>query len=297
MIPVKSFLVLLLTWCFIPAENAVKADPDLICSGLDYFGATAVKIGDYLQIKYLEMGGIVEVRDEKCFNCKFLPNHNWRGFFFIAGNVIIQDLPERKLFISLGYEHESAHPTMGIKKSPVNAFEALYDDIYRNINFNSLLIRYNQLHLIGQNVLSGRFDFQFYFNANNTPELPGNTSSVGHGLSLGLEYRRNINKLISVYLSAFDRFIFNGKKEKKDWIYYNNGNSVTLRETTYPIIKEVNTITAKTGLLLHWNKIKRNIDVYFGVLYGNVFGFVDSRDKRLRISGGIRIYRQDMPLQ
>jgi hypothetical protein len=65
MIPVKYFLVLLLTWSFIQAENAVKADPDFICSGLDYFGATAVKIGDCLRLKFLETGGFVDSRDKR----------------------------------------------------------------------------------------------------------------------------------------------------------------------------------------------------------------------------------------
>ncbi len=294
MLPVKSYLVLILLWCFLHAENAVKADPDFICSGLDYYGTTAVKIGDYLQLEFLEIGGIVEVRDEKYFNRKFFPNHNWRGFFYLAGNIPIQEVTGRKVFITLGVEHESAHPTMGIKKSPTNYCEALYDDVYRNINLNSLLVRYNRVHLIGKNGFSGRLDYQLYLLANNTPELPGNTSSAGNGLSLGLEYRRTLSEPVSVYCSLFDRFIFNGHKKKKDWIYFNEGDTVVLRETTYSIIKEVNTLSAKTGLLLHWNKIKRNIDIHVGVLYGNIFGFVDSRDKRLQFSGGIRIYRQDL---
>ncbi len=186
---------------------------------------------------------------------------------------------------------------MGIKKASTNAFEKIYDDNYRNINLNSLVTRYNRINLFGQNCISGKFDYQFYFKANNTPELIGNTSSVGHGLSLGLEYIRNVNDLVSVYISAFDRYIFRGRKKTTGPVYFGKDATFEQRKATYPIINEVNTITGKTGLLLHWNKIKRNIDIYCNILYGNIFGFVDSRDKRLRVSGGICIYKQDIPTQ
>ncbi len=271
------------------AEHTVNADPDLAASGFEFNGATAIKIGDYLQLKFLETGGFLEVRDEKCFNCKFLPTHNWRGLFFCYANITTENSEDKKIVISLGYEHESAHPTMGIKKTTTNAFEKIYDDVYRNINLNSFMARYSRHHIFGRNLLFGKFDYQFYFKANNTPELPGNTSSIGHGLSFGVEYIREINTILSLSISVFDRYIFKGQKKKTAMIYFGNGADFEQRETAYPIINGMNTVTAKTSLLFNIPKIKRHIAIYGSILYGNIFGYVDSRDKRHRIACGIYI--------
>lgn len=283
---VKTTLVIILLVCGILfAENSVKADPDYTFTGFEYARITIVKIGDYLNLKYLQSGGFIEVRDEECFNYKLIPNHNWRGYFFLYSNIITKNNPEKKVLLNIGYEHESAHPTMGIKKSTTNPYEKIYDDQYRNINLNSLLLRYNRISFFGQNTFSIKFDYQFYFSSNNTPELTGNPYTISHGLSLGMEYTRRINELIDIYISAFDRYIFKGRKDCKDNIY--KGDSVV--NISYPIINEVNTVTAKTGLLFNMNKIKRQAEVYFSILYGNIFGFVDSRDKRFRLSGGVCI--------
>ena len=174
---------------------------------------------------------------------------------------------------------------MGVKKSTTNPYEKIYDDQYRNINLNSLLLRYNRISFFGQNIISTKFDYQFYISSNNTPELAGNPYSNSHGLSLGLEYTRRINNIISFYVSTFDRYIFEGSKKYTGNIYKGNDTLYI----SYHIIREVNTITAKTGILFNMNKIKRQAEVYFGILYGNIFGFVDSRDKRFRVSGGVCI--------
>ncbi len=286
---VRSLLFICISLGMSYAENDINADPDLVGSGFEFNGATAIKIGDYLQLKFLETGGFLQVRDEKCFNCKFLPTHNWRGFFFCYANLTTEDTEQKKIVISLGYEHESAHPTMGIKKATTNAFEKIYDDVYRNINLNSFTARYSRYHLFERSLVLGKFDYQFYFKANNTPELPGNTSSVGHGLSLGIEYIREINNVLSLSVSVFDRYIFKGQKEKTAMVYFGKGADFEQRQTAYPIINEMNTFSVRTSLLFNIPKIKRHIAVYGSFLYGNIFGFVDSREKRMQGACGVSI--------
>lgn len=281
----NTIIALLLVSSILHAENSTKADPDYTFTGFEYAGATVVKLGDFVKFKYLKAGGFIEVRDEKYFNTKFAPNHNWRGFFFLHSKITTKDNPDKKIFLNIGYEHESAHPTMGIKKSTTDPYIKLYDGQYRVVDLNSLLIRYNRMHFLNQNILSLKFDYQFYFYSKNTPELKNKTRSVSNGLSLGLEYTRTINDYLNFYIATFDRYIFKGRKKITGDIYKGND---TLH-IAYPIINEVNTISAKTGLALNLSKIKRQVEVYCSILYGNIFGFVDSREKRLRVAGGICI--------
>lgn len=281
----NTIIALLLVSLNLPAENTTKADPDYTFTGFEFAGATSVKLGDYVKLKFLEMGGFIEVRDEKHFNNKFAPNHNWRGFFFLHSAITTTDNPDKKIFLNIGYEHESAHPTMGIKKETTDPYIKIYDGQYRVIDLNSLLLRYNRIQLFNQNTISIKFDYQFYFYTKNTPELTDSTRSISNGLSLGLEYSMAINDYLNFYISAFDRYIFKGKKKASGDIYI--GNDTLYKK--YPIINELNTITAKTGVALNLSKIKRQVEIYCSILYGNIFGFVDSREKRLRVAGGICI--------
>lgn len=281
----NTIIALLLVSLHLHAGNSTKADPDYTFTGFEFTGTTVVKVGDYVKFKYLKAGGFIEVRDEKYFNTKFAPNHNWRGFFFLHSTITTKDNPDKKIFLNIGYEHESAHPTMGIKKSTTDPYIKLYDGQYRVIDLNSLLLRYNRKQFFKQSIFSIKFDYQFYFYSKNTPELTNKTRSVSNGLSLGMEYTRSINENLSIYASVFDRYIFMGRKEITGDIYKGND---TLH-IAYPIINEINTISAKTGVAFNLSKIKRQVEVYCSILYGNIFGFVDSREKRLRVAGGICI--------
>jgi hypothetical protein len=55
----------------------------------------------------------------------------------------------------------------------------------------------------------------------------------------------------------------------------------------YPIINHVNTIVLKTGFFILFNESRREAGLYGKALYGNPYGFVDSRDTRFVISFGI----------
>ncbi len=284
-------LILVLSSFLIYADTAIKADPDHVCSGVEYSGKAAVKIGDYLAMKHLQTGGFIEVRNENNFNTKFFPNHNWRGHFFLYASFFTEHTEGRQIYISAGFKHESAHPTMGIRNSKSDAYTKIYDDVFRNINLNSLLVRYNRERVFEHACLAAIADYQLYFFSNNTPELPGNTSAISNGLSFGLEYTRALSGPINFYVSLFDRYIFESKKHETDSIYFGNGADCVKREASWPVINEVNTLTAKTGLMIQLEKINRQVEVYCRVLYGNIFGFVDSRDKRFRVAGGVCVSR------
>lgn len=58
---------------------------------------------------------------------------------------------------------------------------------------------------------------------------------------------------------------------------------------SYPVINSVNTVTLKTGTTFNTGCDGVMLSVYGSVLYGNIYGFVDSRDKRLQYAIGIEL--------
>lgn len=274
------------------SDSALKADPDNTTSGYEYSGTALIKVGDYVNFRFLSAGGFVEIRNEKRFNQKLLPNHNWRGYVFAYGHYNTTDQPDKSVGFSVGFEHESAHPTMGIKEAPSTVFDMIYDDRYRTMVLNSLVCRYSRYSLFDQNLVRFSFDYQFYFQSKNTPELSGDELANGNGLSGGIEYYRIFTSLLSVYASVFDRYIFKGKKKATGTIYMNDTaggfQNITVSQ---PVINDMNTISFKTGLVFSLKKISREIELYYTMLYGNIFGFVDSREDRWKIGGGISIAR------
>lgn len=181
---------------------------------------------------------------------------------------------------------------MGIKEAPSTVFDMIYDDRYRTMVLNSLVCRYSRYSLFDQNLVRFSFDYQFYFQSKNTPELSGDELANGNGLNGGIEYYRIFTSLLSVYASVFDRYIFKGKKEATGTIHMNDTaggfQNITVSQ---PVINDMNTISFKTGLVFSLKKISREIELYYTMLYGNIFGFVDSREDRWKIGGGISIAR------
>jgi hypothetical protein len=272
------------------SQITVKADPDDINSGIEYNGTAQVKIGDYFQFKYFTAGGFAEIRNEKRFNNKILPNHNWRGYLCAYGHYYTTNKPEKSVGIMLGFEHESAHPTMGIKEQTSNPYNMIYDDSYRTMALNSVICRYSRVSVLNQSVIRFMADYQFYFLSKNTPELSGDELTTGNGICGGIEYVRTFTGKLSGYASLFDRYILGGKKTITGQIYVNDTSGVIVQTTMdYPIMNALNSLSMKVGVMYTFEKINRSIDIYYGMLYGNIFGFVDSRDERWKIAGGLSI--------
>ena len=135
--------------------STVRADPDFISTGMEYCGVPAVKIGDNVRFGSFSLGGMVEIRNEERFNQGVFPNHNWRGFFFGSYDYQVFAGGGSSGVVTAGFEHESAHPTSGLNEPVSDPYQMIYDGTYRNINLNSILLRY--CHTAGPASAGGRW--------------------------------------------------------------------------------------------------------------------------------------------
>lgn len=269
------------------ASPTVHADPDFIATGFEYRGVTDLRLGDSFGTGNINAGGMVDIRNESRFNQKLLPNHNWRGFAFIHYSLpeLVKELP-----LTMGFEHESAHPTMGFNEGNDCAYDKIYDGTYRNINLNSFMMRFN--YLAGSDyIMAFTGDVQYYFLSRNTPENPVNELTWSEGVSGGVDFIYPITHGADIYLSVFDRYIFRGQRKVTADIYYDSDSGVDKRSVSYPLINSVNTVSARIGFTFRDIITDRKVDIYCGILYGNIYGFVDSREKRTIYSIGIEITR------
>lgn len=270
------------------AVNWNLADPDLVATGYEFYGVPAVKVGDFVTFRDFSLGGFIESRNEERFTQGPLPNHNWRGYGFLRYDREALSRPGNSIIISAGLEHESAHPTGGFHENNDEAYEMIYDGLYRNINLNSLLLGYSQSLGTDFQLRFGA-EYQFYFLSKNTPELHDNSLALGHGFSAGLEFFAAVTPYLDLFVSVFDRYIFRGGEEREDWIYHDTETGPVQRYEPYPVINGMNTVAVKAGLLFNRRRDWRRVTLYGKVLYGNVSGFVDSREERLRFSAGVEI--------
>lgn len=269
---------------------SLHADPDRIATGFEFRGSPAIRVGDRLQAGFFEAGGMVEVRNEERFNQEALPNHNWRGFAFACFNGDLYGGDYLKASMAAGYEHESAHPTGGLGWDGGSAHEAIYDGAYRNINLNSLMVRL-ACEAGRRFALRLSADYQYYFLGRNTPELPGDRLGSSHGLSGGLELLLPVADGVKVFVSAFGRRIFQGPADETGEVYVESGGEVRKSTVSYPLINGVSTVSARCGVSAEGLVPRGTVSVYCGILHGNIFGFVDSRERRTVYSIGVEIAR------
>jgi hypothetical protein len=273
---------------FAIAADTVLSDPDHISTGFEYRGVSDVRLGDTFRKGPFSAGGMADIRNESRFHQEALPNHNWRGFACIYAEQAVTG-NEELLKLTFGFEHESAHPTMGFNEGNDRAYDKIYDGTYRNINLNSAMLRLSSTSGSGYSLtLTG--DMQFYFKSRNTPELPVNDLTWSDGISGGIEFKYPVADNVNIFISGFDRYIFQSRKSIKAYIYHDTDSGAAARYREYPVINNVNTFSAKAGLILNSVIPDRKISVYCGFLYGNIYGFVDSREKRTVYSLGIDFF-------
>jgi hypothetical protein len=271
------------------AETAIKANPDYISSGISWTsaGIPSIKIGDIISFHRFLVGGMLEARNGKRFNQEILPNHNWRGIGKIEVALYQRPLASAQVSIATNVIHESAHATMGIREPTQKAYELIYDDVYRRMMLNSAGISGSFVHSGNQNTFSARVDYNFYFLSKNTPELAGPKLGTSHGVSLGIENKYRTRKNAVFYISIFDRLIFEGTSTDQGYVYTGNNSALASPLLTCPVIARTNTIVLKTGLSFSFGESHRETGLYGRVLYGNSYGFIDSRDTRLTTSIGV----------
>lgn len=290
MTTISRILVLLIGILALPcrAELRCRADPDRVSSGISWNGTTWIRVGDALRFDALLVGGMVEVRNERRYNQGLLPNHNWRGHAIAAWRLSPKMLQERGLSLTLGVEHESAHPTMGIEHEPECCWEMVYDGSFRRFLMNSLLLRPAGQWNTGPVSVAAKADYQFYFYSKNTPELATQATGSSHGIGAGLQGRLPIGSA-HMFVSAFDRYLFAGSRRDKGEMPFDQDTAVVVREVSRPVINAMNTLSLRAGCDFALPGGSRLVTLYAGFLHGNIFGFVDSREVRTVWSVGVNI--------
>ena len=268
----------------------IPADPDLMGTGAEFHGTLQMKAGDRISFGMVDLGGFVEVRNEPRFNQGLFPNHNWRGF--ISGSVSYPLIREMQgtLILFSGLQHESAHATMGIVESTIDPYAMIYDHQYRKFILNALPVGAELIMYDAVQRLVIRGCGSWYFLSKNTPELSGLDVSNSGGITLNGEYRNQVARYLSCYLSVHERFIFRGSGRRNGEIYIPGDDGPEVQRRSYPIISRSNTITVTAGISLPLFEARRQCDVYVRFLYGNIYGYVDSREQRAMVAAGVALW-------
>ena len=286
--PIYLFLAVLVFSLAAYSYTEIMADPDYFSSGISLTteGIPSINIGDILRFHYFSVGGMFEARNEKRFNQDILPNHNWRGVGTIEIPLPLFHPEASHLSFSAGISHESAHPTMGIQEPTEKAYELIYDGVYRRMILNSADIAGTFLSSNPGNRFFAGLRYNFYFLSKNTPELAGSTLGLSNGFSVGAEDHFLFKTNMDFYISIIDRIILKSNATDHGYVFEGNDNALSAVERNYPVIARVNTIVFKTGILFSFRGL-REVGPYCRLLYGNSYGFIDSRDNRLVVSFGI----------
>lgn len=269
------------------AYEQITADPELIASGAELSRTLSVKVGDRFTVGGLDIGGFVETRNEPRFNQGVLPNHNWRGFVSALYSFpLIRDMQFSTILFT-GIEHESSHATMGIVEETRDPYAMIYDHKYRKhsmngIQFGAQLVMFDQVNRLA---LQGRGIW--YLFSRNTPELPGLDLTHSGGVSLGGVYRHLFSRRIGGFVSAHGRLVFRSSAERSAEVYIRDGDGMVLRRLNYPVMNRIGTVNIQTGLTVPLFEARRFFDIYVKYLYGNIYGYVDSRDKRHVVALGL----------
>lgn len=290
---ITCFIVCLIAVSALPAQSNftsqfILADPNFVSTCLEYSKTPAAKIGDAIRWENVSLGGFLQSRNEERFHQGALPNHNWRGFAFINYTFAFPAWGSLTPSFALGIEHESAHPTGGFHEENDEAYEMVYDGLYRNINMNSIRFSPILRGLFG-GTTDLRLDYQLYLFSKNTPELHDTALANGHGLSGGIDGIFALSQDHALFVSAFFRYIFTGSERRSDWIYHDQNGTVVQVYEEYPVIHSTRTISLKAGLLFPHIAYGRTLSLFARLLYGNPYGFADSRENRFVMSAGVEL--------
>ncbi len=263
------------------------ADHDAPASGMEFSDGMSVQLGDRYSFSLITIDAIIEARNEPRFTNAPLPNHNWRGFLSIATSLIPLFTNELQWFtISVGFEHSSAHATMGIEEPTYNPHEMIYDGKYRNANMNSCFLK--NKYTLYDSTLTFEAQYHFYFYSRNTPELPNYDWTHSHGISAGIQFSHLLFYDYSGVISLYDQFIFNSTQTSNDYLFEESNGILSLNKRTHPIIHQTNSLSLligiETRIFDHYT-----ILTYLKYLYGTEGGYVDSRQVTNALSLGFLI--------
>jgi hypothetical protein len=285
-----AFFLMLTTVKPLVAVQFIMADPNTPSTCMEYSHVMWAKIGDALAINGFALGGFLEARNEKRFHQGALPNHNWRGFAFLNYAHSFSVTEEASPGIIVGFEHESAHPSGGFYEENDEAYEMIYDGLYRNINLNALRVS-PFLRIAPRFTFLFRADYYLFLFSKNTPELHDTALTHGHGISGGIDFIYPYTNAFAFFISVFSRHIFESERHRSDWIYRDQHGTVVQSWEEYPMLNSVTTYSLKAGILVREIAQGRKLAVFARILYGNPYGFIDSREHRLMFAVGVELLR------
>ncbi len=271
------------------ASEQIQADLNSIGSAIEFDGALQLKVGDALSMGNATIGGFVEIQNETRFDEGLLPNHRWRGVLSGTVSCVLRDHMQQKLLLFTGLEHESSHATMGIVESTEDPYEMIFDHRYRRCMLNALPLglSYEAYDRIQRFVIRGYG--AWYFLSKNTPELDEKTVGNSGGFAASALYRYQIGKRIGLFFSVHERFLFRGPRLHKGTVYVDENGELSAKTLDYPVVNRISTFSIASGVSLPLFRSRRLLSVYLRFLHGNLYGYVDSRDIRSRISVGMMV--------
>lgn len=290
----QLFLITLITICFAShgySSNEIVANPEFISSGLEWNGTASMRIGDHYNFHHFVFGGMIEVRNEERFDEGVFPNHNWRGFF----------LTEYSLFklsssfnVALGFEHESAHPTMGIETVPKTEYQYIYNEQYRRYSMNSFTLSLVKTFDFWGMINTWKIKNHFFFYSTNTPEIyDGDAYAQSFGFDFGTSFEY-LFKRSSLFLSLYLNTQLDSKGMKTGDRWISDGDSFTIEYITEPVIQSSPTFNSRLG----WNfpivNKSLSVKLYTQYRWGHPRGFVDSREVRKDFGFGFMLSRDLM---
>ena len=204
-------------------------------------------------------------------------------------DILHNSSDEKDAVLAVGLDHESAHPTMGITIATDNPYYMIYDGSYRTMSMNSAFLRYRKRFFIDRFSPCIFVDGHGYFYSKNTPELSGRTFGEGLGISGGTEFVLAVSDGIGIYVSLYGRKIFGILKNANGSEYIDSLGTAVLTGANETPVQGVETLAADAGVSFMIKPISRYLIVHGGYLWGNIFGFVDSREKRNVFDIGISL--------
>lgn len=272
------------------AENV--ADIDHVDSRIEWAGLPAIKVGEYLAANGFSLGGFVELRDEARFDQGYLPNHQWRGFLRLGYTYDVNILDSLQAQFPMGYQHESAHASMGIKEETTRAYDLIYDDRYRIVNRNAFFAGYALRYRHGWDVC-WQTKYLRYVGSRNTPEAANKVLTYGNGFATGLDVSFPMSWVNrpqwAFVVSGFLRQEFESSRKVNTLVHFDSTGGAQELLVDYPVFRATRGIVGTMGLSVPMGT--RRLFFYGQYGFGNLGGFYDSRQKNTRVAGGVMFMR------
>lgn len=246
---------------------------DLLLPRIEYvpYPLSLIKLGYPVDLGSFKLGGLFEVKNEKKFNHRLLPNHLWKGALF--GEYIATG--NSPIALSLGALHESAHATMGITKEKEDLTDYLFDDMYRKYERNTA----NTSMYANIPTYQAQWLFltrmHYLMKSKNTPEVSGQKTGSGWSYQIGTEARLAPKSPYQVRLSCMYDRTFKGKSTAFTNRYEKDATGIVSRTGDFAIIAPVSSWVWATEVNVPIGRYE--LGSFARYIVGHPGGYWDSR--------------------